>query len=79
MMADLNLAALRSVNYVYVTERTLPNPYSQLPSYWNQEVAAIQSAAVPEPATMSMLATGGLLLALGVRMRRRSGNQARVS
>ncbi len=76
MMADLNLAALRNVNYVYVTERTLPNPYSQLPSYWNQEVAAIQSAAVPEPTTMTMLATGGLLLAVAVRMR--SGNQAHI-
>jgi hypothetical protein len=69
MMSDIALAAQRNVGYVYVTDQTLPNLYSQLPSYWDQEVAAIQS--VPEPGTLTMLATGGLLVTLGITMRRR--------
>jgi len=76
MMSDIALAAQRNVGYVYVTDLKDDasdnfNPYTALPSYWDQEVAAIQS--VPEPGTLTMLATGGLLVTLGITMRRRLG------
>ena len=47
MLADLSKAVSLNAGYVYITDQTLPNPYAQLPSYWDQEVAAI--ASVPEP------------------------------
>ncbi len=59
MLADLSKALQLNAGNVYITGQTLPNPYSQLPSYWNQEVAAV--AAVPEPNSLTIvLATGGL-------------------
>ncbi len=34
--------ALRyNAGYVYITDENLPNPYAELPSYWNEEVEAI--------------------------------------
>jgi hypothetical protein len=71
MLTDLQLAMQRNAGLVYVTDRTLPNPYDQLPSYWDQEVAAIKSSAVPEPAGVLLLAAGALSL-LGWRNRRRA-------
>ena len=45
MMADVALAAQRNVGYVYVTDQPINPPtgylYDRLPSYWNQEVAAV--------------------------------------
>jgi hypothetical protein len=60
MLADIHKAIQLNAGYVYVTDQNSPNPYGQLPSYWNQEVAAI--AAVPEPATGALTLFGGLLL-----------------
>jgi hypothetical protein len=62
MVADVNIAASYNVGSIYVTDQTLPNPYSQLPSYWNQEVTAIKSAATPEPATLSIWSVGAALV-----------------
>lgn len=62
MVADLNTAASYNVGSIYVTDQTLPNPYRQLPSYWNQEVAALKSAATPEPATLSIWSFGAVLV-----------------
>lgn len=60
MIADLVRAVQLNAGYVYLTDRTGSNPYDQLPSYWNQEVAA--AAAVPEPSSLAIvLVTGGLL------------------
>jgi hypothetical protein len=65
MLADLHLAQQRNAGLVYVTDDTLPNPYDRLPSYWNQEVAAIAaSAAVPEPTSMALLITGAIAAGL---------------
>jgi len=48
MNADLALASQRNVGSMYVTDQPFNGPlYDQLPSYWDQEVAAL--AAVPEP------------------------------
>jgi Spherulation-specific family 4/PEP-CTERM motif len=78
MRALLGEAVSRNVGYVYITDDRYiagdpiaNNPWNQLPSYWNAEVAAALSMrAVPEPAT-------GLLLLAGVAMlwnvRRRAG------
>jgi hypothetical protein len=71
MIADVAFAAQNNVGYVYVTDQTLPNPYAQLPSYWDQEVAAIRSASVPEPGALILLASGCLLATVAVAVRRR--------
>ena len=71
MEADVAFAAHNNVGYVYVTDQTLPNPYAQLPSYWNQEVTAIAGASVPEPGSMAIMASGCMLTALGFAARRR--------
>ena len=81
MQADVAFAAQHNVGYVYVTDQTLPNPYDQLPSYWDQEVAAISAASVPEPGSMAIMASGCMLMALGiaVRHRARSGQRGHCS
>jgi hypothetical protein len=73
MTADVNYAAEHHAGTVYVTDRTLPNPYDQLPSYWDQEVAAIRSAAIPEPGAFTIAVVGGVTVTLGglMRVRRR--------
>lgn len=68
MAADIQLASQGNVDFIYVTDDTLPNPYDRLPSYWDQEVAQIQDTALPEPSSVLLLATGALLL-LGWRRR----------
>jgi Spherulation-specific family 4 len=62
LLPDLDKAVALNAGYVYITNETLPNPYSQLPSYWDQEVSALVAAnAVPEPGTLSLLIVGGLI------------------
>jgi hypothetical protein len=39
----IGLARSRQAGYVYVTNRSGPNPYGALPSYWTREVAAIDA------------------------------------
>jgi hypothetical protein len=61
----VRLAAQRNTGYFYVTDDTLSNPYDTLPSYWDQEVQAIQGlTAIPEPSTLAPAALG-VLMALG--------------
>jgi Spherulation-specific family 4 len=67
MRALLTEASARNVGYLYVTDDryivgdpTAPNPWDQLPSYWDAEVAAAR--AVPEPATATLLLLSGALL-----------------
>ncbi|HVC96815.1 MAG TPA: spherulation-specific family 4 protein [Pirellulales bacterium] len=69
MVADVNATPSYNVGSVYVTDQTVPNPYSQLPSYWDQEVAAIQ--ALPEPAALTLWSLGGLVAWLFGAARRR--------
>jgi PEP-CTERM motif len=71
MLADLKKAVQLNAGYVYITDQTLPNPYSQLPSYWDQEVAAV--ASIPEPGSLVMLATGSVLTLAGFARRRGTG------
>jgi Spherulation-specific family 4 len=63
MQQLLTQAQARHAGYVYITDdRYTPgstvdtNPFDQLPSYWQAEVAAVaagNAAAVPEPSTMA--------------------------
>jgi hypothetical protein len=59
-------------SYVYVTDQTLPNPYDQLPSYWDQEVSAIATVRAPERdcQAIALLTTAGIAFAVGRRRRR---------
>jgi hypothetical protein len=66
MQADVNAAISFNVGSVFVTDQTLNPPtgylYDQLPSYWDQEVAAIKAAdAAPEPATLLIWSAAGLV------------------
>jgi len=72
MLADLSKAAQLNAGYVYVTDQTLPNPYAQLPSYWDQEVAAIAVASVPEPRAVTLMASGCMLATMAMAARRRA-------
>ena len=46
MLRDLALAAGRNIGVVYLTDNAHPgNPYSRLPTYFEQEVAAVKAAA----------------------------------
>jgi hypothetical protein len=68
MQNDLHLAYHRNTGWVYVTDATLPNPYDRLPSYWDQEVAAVANFAAPEPPA-GFLAVVGVLGLAGFRGR----------
>ena len=43
MQTNLNLAVTRRAGYIYITDDVLPNPWDRLPTYWAEEVAAIES------------------------------------
>ncbi len=64
MLIDVGDATQLDAGYVYITDQTVPNPYDQLPSYWDQEVAALVS--LPEPATMPLMVLGGAVLLVAV-------------
>ena len=76
MLADVQIATQRNVGNLYVTDEPLNPPtgylYDRLPSYWNEEVAAV--ASVPEPASWAMsVSAGAILTLLGAWQRARSG------
>jgi hypothetical protein len=62
LSADIKRAVQLNAGDVYVTDQTLPNPYDELPSYWDQEVADIKGLSVPEPGTLPMLVVAGLVM-----------------
>ena len=57
MDAEIKFAIKNNVGYIYVTDQNLPNPYAQLPSYWNQEVAFV--AALSGSGTSAFAASSG--------------------
>ncbi len=73
MLADLGKAVRLNAGYVYITDQSGANPYSQLPSYWDEEVSAI--ASVPEPRALTNFASaavcGSLVMTLRWCRRRR--------
>lgn len=42
MRQDVQKAARNGIGYVFITDRTAPNPYDRLPSYWEAEIAVVQ-------------------------------------
>jgi hypothetical protein len=77
MRALLAEATARNVGYLYITDDRYtigdplaPNPWDQLPTYWNAELAAVR--AVPEPASDILLLVGVASLLV---MRRRGSQQ----
>jgi hypothetical protein len=81
MMADSSLAAQRNVGSIFVTDQGQggSNPYAQLPSYWDQEVAAIQSLnAVPEPGALTRLASAALFGSVAAAARRLGRKRRKV-
>jgi hypothetical protein len=72
MAADLAKAVQLNAGDVYITDGMGGNPYSQLPSYWDQEVAAISSAnSVPLPAPLKTLAALSGLIGIGGAVKRK--------
>ncbi len=71
MRDDLTRAMQLDAGFVYITDQGAAggNPYAQLPSYWDQEVAA--AAAAPEASSVAMVAAGSLFLCGGMLVRRR--------
>jgi hypothetical protein len=72
MLADLHKAVQYRAGSVFLTDGVLPNPYDHLPSYWNQEVAALAS---PEPSTLAVATTCTLIGMAVVAVKRRGRAQ----
>ena len=55
----LDAVAQNNASWVYVTDDVMGNPYDVLPTYWDQEVAAVAAHNVPEPGmhTLALVAT----------------------
>jgi Spherulation-specific family 4 len=73
MQALLSEAVSRRAGYIYITDDryvpgdpTATNPWDSLPSYWAEEVAAVNAAnavsAVPEPSAYVLMMLGGALV-----------------
>jgi hypothetical protein len=82
MAADISLAVQRNVGSVFVTNQPL-NPstgylYDELPSYWNQEIAAVAALSVPEPGVLARLASAALFCLLAAAVRLRGGRRVRA-
>ena len=81
MMIDVDYAAANHVGTVYVTDQTTPNPYSQLPSYWDQEVAEIGRVLTPVPGTLTLTISllGGVAVISALRRRMHASNEVKRS
>jgi hypothetical protein len=71
MMADLTRAIQLNAGSVFITDQDGGNPYAQLPSYWDQEVAAVAAASVPEPGTLPVAVSGAVVASLVAAARKR--------
>jgi hypothetical protein len=82
MQHVLTLSVQNRSGSAYVTDNNFPNPYNRMPSYWNEEVAALGALSpLPEPSSMTIAMGSGLLgfvaFTLNRRFRRDSkGSQA---
>jgi hypothetical protein len=76
LLSDINRAESLNAGNLFLSDQNLPNPYGQLPSYWDQEVsAAAAPASVPEPNSLSLLVLSCLsVIAVSVAKRRRIPN-----
>jgi hypothetical protein len=75
LAVDLNKAVGLNAGYVFITDQTTPNPYAQLPSYWDQEVAAIGTVnaqipvSVPAPSPLASALVLGSVIAFAAKGR----------
>ena len=71
-------AVARRAGYLYITDDGAPNPWDRLPTYWNEELAAVNAAnavsAVPEPASVVLMLVGLATLGWRAKARRSCGN-----
>lgn len=76
MMTDLQRAEQLNAGQIYITDQGANggNPYGQLPSYWDQEIAAVAAASVPEPTSSAMLLLGGAIGGIVLRRKRRGAH-----
>jgi hypothetical protein len=58
----LTEAQRASAGSVFVTDEKMPNPYSRLPGYWTQEVAAIRALDLPSRPAAVIPTSGSLTL-----------------
>ncbi|WP_210208901.1 spherulation-specific family 4 protein [Roseiarcus fermentans] len=81
MAADVALAYVRNVGYVYITDQVMTasdgDLYDRLPSYWSEEVATV-AAQTPEPGSIALTAIGFLAMAGATRLARLSPRRARA-
>jgi Spherulation-specific family 4 len=68
MQADVSLVAKANAGYIYVTDGSGGNPYSALPTYFNQFVTAVQTTPIVStaPATHFTLTTSTATPTAGV-------------
>ncbi len=62
MQVAMDLVLDRNIEYAFITDDSLPNPWDELPSYWNQEVAYISQVTVPIPSAIHFLVTGLMMI-----------------
>ena len=62
----LQLARSRRAGWIYVTDDALPNPWDRLPTYWEQEVAAVRQSNASEPIRIAVVSQTPETLALRV-------------
>jgi len=77
MLVDVSTANQLDAGYVYITDQMGPNPYDQLPSYWDQEVSAV--ASLPEPSPLAFTLILASLLVISARPRVRFNAQEKTA
>jgi hypothetical protein len=70
LLSDMSKAQGLNAGSIFVTDGTGGNPYNGLPSYWDQEVAALPSAA-PEPSSLVLATVCGIVGSAAAALRSR--------
>jgi hypothetical protein len=76
LLSDMSKAQALNAGSIFVTDGTGGNPYNGLPSYWDQEVAALPTPT-PEPSSLVVAAFCGIVASAVAALRSRSRTQRR--